>query len=301
MTNVLLGLFWLIGITNAFNLLDNINSLAAGTALLVSGLQAILFLNKGESLSVLVSIGFGSAVLGFLIFNFPRGRIFMGDSGSLFIGFWLAATTMMSTNASGKYHLSSFLFPLLVMVVLICDTALVTLTRMLKGRPVSAGGTDHLSHRLVAYGFSQESVVLALWASSFLTGVLAISAVLYGASPLLSVVIFLAVAVALFATYLTRFELHIHTGSPLTAVPRSKVPSWVVISSRALLGLVLMIGSYYTAYLLRFNGDVHGPDMGLFVSTVAELALIKLAVFVALGAYRPCWDYFGLPIIGQMF
>jgi UDP-GlcNAc:undecaprenyl-phosphate/decaprenyl-phosphate GlcNAc-1-phosphate transferase len=292
--DVLLGLFWMVGITNAFNLLDNINGLAGGTAVLASSFQAILFLNRGETVAALASIGFGGAIMGFLIFNFPKGRIFMGDSGSLFIGFWLAATTLVGTHTSGKNQLSSFLFPLLIMVVPICDTTLVTLTRMLRGRPVSAGGTDHLSHRLLAYGFSQTSAVLALWASTFLSGILAICAVLYGASTLLSVVIFLAVAVTLFGTYLTRFELKAQAGAPIADLPFHKIPGWVRISLRALLDLVLIIGSYYTAYLLRFSGGIDRSDMHLLMSTIVELALIKLAILVAFGAYRPWWDYFGL-------
>src|SRR5438876_3465841 len=92
------------------------------------------------------------------------------------------------------------------MVVPICDTTLVTLTRMLKGRPVSVGGTDHLSHRLMAYGLSQKSAVLALWAFSLLSGVLGFFAVSYGLSPFLSAAILLLVTVVLFGVYLTRYE-----------------------------------------------------------------------------------------------
>ena len=95
------------------------------------------------------------AVIGFLLFNYPKGRIFMGDSGALFIGFWLASTSLSAMRSSPKSQFGLLLFPLLVMVVPISDTTLVTLTRILRHRPVSLGGTDHLSHRLVAYGFSE--------------------------------------------------------------------------------------------------------------------------------------------------
>ena len=86
------------------------------------------------------------------------------------MGFWLAATGLSGTHFLEKNQLGSLLFPLLVMVVPISDTTLVTLTRMLRGRPISVGGTDHLSHRLLAYGLSQKWAVLTLWTISFLSG-----------------------------------------------------------------------------------------------------------------------------------
>ena len=292
--DALIALLWMVGITNAFNLVDNINGLSAGTAVLASSFQAALFFNQGEPARALISIAFGGAIIGFLFFNFPKGRIFMGDSGSLFIGFWLAATALSGTHFSENNHLSTFLFPLLVMVVPICDTTLVTLTRVLTGRPISVGGTDHLSHRLIAYGFSQESAVLVLWAFSIVGGTLGICAVFYGLSPLLSVVTVVLVAAALFGTYLTRFELHAQSALPVTAVPRPRIALWVRISSRVLLDLILITSAYYVAYLLRFDGGIRRADMDLLASTTAELGLIKLGVFVAFGAYRPSWDYFGL-------
>ena len=289
-----LASLWIIGITNAFNLLDNINGLSGGTAVLVSGLQAVFFLHHGQTAWALECMAFGGAILGFLVFNFPSGRIFMGDSGSLFIGFWLASATLTGTQFASTNQVGAFLFPLLVMVVPICDTTLVTLTRLSKGRPVSVGGTDHLSHRLIAYGFTQKSAVLALWAFTLFSGALGFVAVSHRLPPFLSVITFLLVAVALFGTYLARFELQIHAGEPMAAVARPKVANWVRVASRVLFDLVLIATAYYTAYLIRFDGDTSRPDIYLFASTIGEIALIKLGVFVAFGAYRPWWDYFGL-------
>lgn len=292
--DVLLTFLWLVGITNAFNLLDNINGLSAGTAVLVSGLQAAFFLEQGERVQALGSVAFSGAILGFLIFNFPRGRIFMGDSGSLFIGFWLAASTLTGTQVAGKSRYGALLFPLLLMAVPICDTTLVTVTRMLRGTPISQGGTDHVSHRLLAYGFSPTSTVVTLWSFTLLTGGVGYFAVTYELPPVLAVVPLLAAAVVLFGTYLTRFELHMHQTAPPSVLPRPKVAGWVRIASRVLFDLVLMVAVYYSAYVLRFDGKASPADMEVLRSTIVELALIKLGVFVAFGAYRPWWDYFGL-------
>ena len=155
----------------------------------------------------------------------------MGDSGSLLIGFWLAATMLSGTYFSGKNALGSALFPLLVMVVPICDTTLVTLTRMLRGRPVSVGGTDHLSHRLMAYGLSQKSAVLALWAFSLLSGVLGFFAVSYRLSSFFSAAILLLVAITLFGVYLTRYELRMQFALPEDGIQPPRIAPWVRVSS----------------------------------------------------------------------
>jgi UDP-GlcNAc:undecaprenyl-phosphate GlcNAc-1-phosphate transferase len=292
--DAVLKLFWVVGITNAFNLLDNINGLSAGTAVLVAGFQTLLFLAQGDSSRALTNIALCGAVIGFLLFNFPKGRIFMGDSGALFVGFWLAATSLSQIHVSSKSPLVFFLFPLLVMVVPISDTTLVTLTRILSGHPVSIGGTDHLSHRLIAYGFSEKKAVLALWTLSFLSGAVGIITVAYGLTPLLSVVTLLLVAIALFGTYLTRFELQTRSASHRGVVRSPQVSQWVRISCRVVFDIILMVAAYYTAYLFRFEGKIMAGDFRLFTSTIAELALIKLGVLIALGVYRPSWDYLGL-------
>jgi UDP-GlcNAc:undecaprenyl-phosphate GlcNAc-1-phosphate transferase len=289
-----LGMLWLVGITNAFNLLDNINGLCAGTALLVAGFQSAMFFLAGDPSRGTVCLAFMGAVMGFLVFNFPSGRIFMGDSGSHFIGFWLAAITLSGINVSTSSHFGSLLFPLMLMVVPLCDTTLVTLTRGIRRRPVSVGGTDHLSHRLVAYGFTEKGAVLMLWALSSLSGGLAMLVFVYGFSSLLSIITLLLVAVAVFGIYLTRFELHGQARSQLGKTGSPHLAPWAHVSSRVLFDVVLTVTAYYTAYLLRFDGGITKGDMQLLFSTTAELALIKLAVFVAFGAYRPRWQYFGL-------
>ncbi len=290
-----LAALWVVGITNAFNLLDNVNGLAAGVAVLVSFLQGAFFWHGGQPALSLSCLTFAGAILGFLVFNFPAGRIFMGDSGSLFIGFWLASLTLTESGPAARVQVDTLLFPLLLMVVPICDTTLVTLTRVLKGRPISVGGTDHLSHRLMAYGLSATTAVLVLWGFTALSGALGLIAASHRLHPLASIVIFLmVVAAVLLGTYLTRFELHMHKGTPQAIDARPKVSSWMRLCSRAVFDLVLVSAAYYSAYLIRFDGQASGPDMHVFASTVFEIALIKLAVFVAFGAYRPWWDYFGL-------
>jgi UDP-GlcNAc:undecaprenyl-phosphate/decaprenyl-phosphate GlcNAc-1-phosphate transferase len=294
LVDLTLALLWMVGITNAFNLLDNINGLSAGTAVLVASFQSALYFLEGDASRGILCLGFLGTIMGFLVFNFPSGRIFMGDSGSHFIGFWLAGMTLSGINASPKNHIGSVLFPIILMVVPICDTTLVTLTRGIRRRPVSVGGTDHLSHRLVAYGFSERSAVLALWVLSLVSGILGILVVSYGFISLLSIVTLLLVAVALFGIYLTRFELRAQPSSQHGENLRPGIVPWVHIALRMLFDVVLIVAAYYTAFVLRFDGGITKGDMQLLLSTTAELTLIKLVVFIAFGAYRPRWEYFGL-------
>lgn len=292
--DLLIAAVWIIGITNAFNLLDNINGLCGGTAVLVGVFQGAHFFISGNEQLGWLSIGFAGAICGFLVFNFPSGRIFMGDSGSMLVGFWLASTTLTGVRYSHRNHITSTLFPLLIMIVPICDTTLVTLTRMLRRRPISLGGTDHLSHRLVAYGFSKRDAVLALWCVSLLMGVVALLTLIYGAFSLVSTVALLVVAVAIVGVYLTRFELRPPSIASETASRPLHSPKWLQLGMQLSCDAILAVAAYYTAYLLRFDSMAQSRNMVVFYDSVLQLLIIKVTVFVALGAYRRWWQYFGL-------
>jgi UDP-GlcNAc:undecaprenyl-phosphate/decaprenyl-phosphate GlcNAc-1-phosphate transferase len=288
---LLIGI-WIVGITNAFNLLDNINGLCGGTAALVAGFQAVNFYISGDTQMASLCFVFAGALCGFLVFNFPAGRIFMGDAGSMFIGCWLAATTLVGVQHSHRNHPATLLFPLLIMIVPICDTTLVTLTRKLRRRPVSLGGTDHLSHRLVAYGFSKRNTVIALWSVTSLAGAVGLLTLFYGAVSFVSAVALLVVFVVILGIYLTGYELLPESSNTQAHPLRS--PKWLRIGLGLACDVILIAAAYYTAYLLRFDSSSQRQNMQLFYGSVGELVLIKLAVFVGLGAYRRWWQYFGL-------
>jgi UDP-GlcNAc:undecaprenyl-phosphate/decaprenyl-phosphate GlcNAc-1-phosphate transferase len=166
--NVVVTLLWVVGITNAFNLLDNMDGLSAGvamTACLVLLLNAWALDEFFISLLLLVIIG---SLAGFLFFNLPPSNIFLGDCGSHLIGYLMAAVTLLERYVS---HASSSLFPvlmpLLVLAVPIMDTTTVVVIRLREGRPIYVGDNSHLSHQLVARGFSQRDAVLFLYLATF--------------------------------------------------------------------------------------------------------------------------------------
>jgi UDP-GlcNAc:undecaprenyl-phosphate GlcNAc-1-phosphate transferase len=168
-------LFWLVGVTNALNLLDNMDGLATGIAILAASFCGALFLRHGQVDEALLLAGFAAALLGFLVYNMNPASIFMGDSGSLFIGFFLAGTALLPRRHDLSHTLlAGMLAPILIFSVPIFDTTFVTIVRTLAGRAVSQGGRDHTSHRLVALGLSERWAVGVLYGLAALAGSLAL-------------------------------------------------------------------------------------------------------------------------------
>ena len=160
-----IGLLWLVGITNAFNLLDNMDGLAATLAAIACAYFAIDAVTEHESETVLVlSLALGLACAGFLPFNLaPGGRgAVHGRLGSQVLGFGLASLALASSWTVAGTTTATILLPLLILAVPILDTTLVTLKRLAERRPVTQGGRDHTSHRLVYYGLSEAKAVLLL-------------------------------------------------------------------------------------------------------------------------------------------
>ena len=156
--NIALTAFWLIGITNAINLLDNMDGLAAGISAIAALSLAVGFGASGQTYEILLLSIFAGALVGFLVFNFNPASIFMGDCGSMFIGFFLASSVLLNQIGGRSRGIVSVLaVPALILFVPIFDTTFVTVLRKIWGRKASQGGRDHTSHRLVALGLSERS------------------------------------------------------------------------------------------------------------------------------------------------
>jgi len=162
--NVALTVVWVVGITNAFNLLDNMDGLSAGVAFVASLVLLVNAWILGEFFISLVLVALMGSILGFLVYNFHPASIFLGDCGSLFIGFTLASLTLLQRYVS---HASSTLFPVLMPVLVlalpILDTATVTFIRLREGRPIYVGDSRHLSHRLVSLGMRPPLAVFTIY------------------------------------------------------------------------------------------------------------------------------------------
>jgi len=171
LANVAFTLLWVVGLTNAFNLLDNMDGLSAGVALIAS---FVLLLNAwllGEFFIALVLVAFMGSLLGFLVFNWHPASIFLGDCGSHFIGFTMASLTLLEryvSHASSTYF--PVLMPVLVLALPIVDTTTVVVIRLREHRPIYVGDSRHLSHRLVALGMSRPLAVATIYLMTLAIG-----------------------------------------------------------------------------------------------------------------------------------
>lgn len=154
---------WIVGITNAMNLLDNVDGLSGGVAAIAAAFFLLIASLNGQVLVSSLSAAMLGAAIGFLVYNFNPASIFMGDTGSLFIGFILAVIGI-KVRFPGHPLIFTWFIPLLVLGVPIFDTTLVFLSRWRLGRnPFTTPGTDHLSHRLIAQGWSRREAVLLIY------------------------------------------------------------------------------------------------------------------------------------------
>ncbi len=170
--DALLSLLWVVGICNALNLMDNMDGLAAGVAAIASGWFLLLAAGQGQALVGTLAAALLGASLGFLYYNLSPATIFMGDAGSLVLGFLLAVLGV-KLRFPGHPLASTWSAPILVLGVPILDTALVVISRWRRGQPFWLGGKDHFSHRLVARGVDRGRAVFTLYLLAGLAGALA--------------------------------------------------------------------------------------------------------------------------------
>jgi len=161
--NILVTIFWVVGITSALNLLDNMDGLSAGVATVAAAFFLLLAAMNGQYLVGSLAAALLGACLGFLFYNFNPASIFMGDTGSLFIGFILAAVGI-KLRFPGRMDVVTWMIPVVILGVPIFDTTLVVISRLRRGlNPITHPGKDHLSHRLVAMGWTQREAVMAIY------------------------------------------------------------------------------------------------------------------------------------------
>lgn len=179
--SIILTILWIVAITNAINFMDNMDGLAGGVSAVAAALFMIATILNAQwfiagTLALLVG-----ALIGFLIFNFPPARIFMGDGGSLVIGFLLAILTARTTYYSDQPNFAlgggwyGIFMPIIVLAIPLYDFLSVTIIRLRQGRSPFVGDQQHFSHRLVQRGLTKRGAVLVIWALTAVTGIGGIS------------------------------------------------------------------------------------------------------------------------------
>ena len=297
--DMLLTLVWVVGVTNAFNLLDNMDGLCAGITVIacVALLGGLIGRSDVVPETRYLAILLG-ATSGFLIYNVYPASIFMGDSGSLFLGLTVATLTL---TAGGPTHdrsrlLSVVAAPVLVLLIPIFDTTLVTVSRMLSGRRVSQGGRDHSSHRLVAIGLSERSAVRVLWMLAAAAGAIGFLVQRFSDDRAWLIGAIFILAMVVFAVYLAQVRVY----NEPSALPRRGItPMFVRMMykrrvAEVLLDVCLVTIAYHAAWRLRFEGAewvAYVPSLLQSLPIAVAAQMVALFIF---GAYRGAWRYFGL-------
>jgi UDP-GlcNAc:undecaprenyl-phosphate GlcNAc-1-phosphate transferase len=294
--DTMVTMVWIVGITNAFNLLDNMDGLCAGIGFIAAAMISVLFWETFPQ-AALVAMAIAGGLAAFLIYNFNPASIFMGDCGSLPIGFILAVLSLYISETQPNNVLSNLAVPLMLLLVPIFDTTLVTFIRLLSGRKASAGGRDHASHRLVLMGFSEKRAVLSLYGIGVIAG---LAALFVSRSDTLTspvVIIPVVVAILLMGVYLAQLrvypekEFSLLRDQPYTPILIELTYKRQLI--QVLLDLGLVSFSYYLSYRLRFTSDVFPLYFGVFLNSMPAVIACKLVAFYTIGIYRGFWGSMG--------
>jgi UDP-GlcNAc:undecaprenyl-phosphate GlcNAc-1-phosphate transferase len=298
--NIAITAFWLIGITNAINLLDNMDGLAAGISAIAAIILALGFAASGQPDALVLMAVFVGALLGFLVFNFNPASIFMGDGGSMFVGFLLASCVLLTqTGGRSRSVISVLAVPALILFVPIFDTTFVTILRKLWGRKASQGGRDHTSHRLVALGLSERSAVLMLYGFAVLAGILSLFVRELETFQSLALIVVFSLILTLIGVYLAKVKVYKEQEEELALQNNAAHGFLINLSHKrrvfeVILDACLISLSYYGAYVLIFGPFENTEAWSLFVKTLPILIVIKLFTFLAVGVYRGIWRYTGL-------
>ncbi|HXG95301.1 MAG TPA: hypothetical protein VNN73_23400 [Blastocatellia bacterium] len=294
--NDVLTIFWLVGITNAVNLLDNMDGLAGGISLIACLFLTVVFFLNGQTTEALLPMALAGAALGFLFFNFKPASIFMGDSGSLFLGFMLSGLALLSETARFSNLTSVLLTPVLIFLIPIFDTCIVTVTRKMSGRPVSQGGRDHTSHRLVALGVSERRAVLTFYVFALASGMVGLSLRWLKGPVVAALVPGFALVVLAAGFYLGKVRVYREEEEP-KGVPIFNAIFDFTYKRRifeVLLDVVLIALAYYGAYLLRWDGEMGDEQLGIFLKTLPVMIIVEISFLLFGGVYRGLWRYAGI-------
>ena len=301
-----LTFLWVIGITNAVNLIDGLDGLAASVATVAALALGVIAAMIGQYDLAVVAAALAGGSLGFLAYNAKPARIFMGDCGSLFLGYGLAVVAL-GVQSTGEPVIGTLL-PVVVLAVPIFDTTFVTVTRILGGRRVTEGGNDHTHHRLVRLGLSETGAVLALTGVSAAFALAAL-ALFWTTAPLfLAVALLGVIACVVFGLYLVgsrTYEPRPDRTPALTervgAVMRALAGGiyWKSVGG-VVADLLVVVASFIVAVHLRYGGAPPVMQMDLMIEALPAIVVLKVSIFYVFGLYHGVWRHAGTPEVVRL-
>ena len=302
-----LTFLWVIGVTNAVNLIDGIDGLAASITAVAATALAIIGGAIGQMGLAAVAATLTGASLGFLVYNAKPARIFMGDCGSMFLGYMLAVVAL-GVQSTGEPIIGT-LVPIVVLAVPIFDTTFVTVTRILGGRRVTEGGNDHTHHRLIRLGLSERQAVLGLSGVSALFALASLALLWSTAQLFMALVLLGVVACVVFGLYLVGSRSY----KPSTPNAPPSLTERVGAVMRALAGgiywksvggvmadLLVVVAAFIMAFHLRFGGAPPAAQMNVMIQALPGVVVLKVVIFYTSGLYHGVWRHAGTPEVVRL-
>ncbi len=298
-TDFALAILWLLATSNAFNLIDGLDGLAAGVGVIAAGAIAATALMHGAALVALTSIAVAGALAAFMFFNFPPASIIMGDAGALPIGFILGALALSAGEIATNSRLTKYVFPILVMLVPLLDTGVVCVTRLATGSWISRHGRDHSHHRLLALGLSDRAAITVCWSVGAVGAVCGFATNVLTHQNMIVALPFLVLAAAIVAMFM--IDLSFETNSPGDAYQRMPAIARHILSlgykrrvAEAAIDFALISGAFLGAFALRLDFQIGTGTIGGLLRELPYVAIATYPAFATAGIYRGIWRYTSL-------
>ena len=296
LVNAGLAGFFLLSTVNAFNLIDGLDGLAAGVGIIVAAGVTAISLLHGDPVAACQALVVAGALVGFLIYNLHPASIFMGDSGALPLGLLLGTMALHAGNLAGNSRLPRYVVPILIMLVPLLDTAIVSVSRMATGTPVSRRGLDHSHHRLLSLGLSDQRAVALAWSLAALAAACAVALTCLPHAYLLATLPIIISGFGVVGLFL--IDLTFDVNSPGVAYDNLRGPARFILTfsykrrlAEAALDLALIPAAYFAAFLIRLDFKINDALMASYIRSLPLVMLATYASFLVAGIYRGIWRY----------
>ncbi len=300
-----LTIVWLVFVMNAFNLMDNMDGLSGGIGAIAAAFCTWHALQSGQALVAMASASLCGATLGFLRYNLPPAKIFMGDTGSQVLGLGLGTLALLGTWHQSARLIGIVALPVFLLAVPIFDTCFVTVQRLLHGRHPFQGGTDHLSHRLGILGLTTRQIVFIFYTVGAVFGLLGIFLSQQNPMAVTGISLLVVGLLLVIGAYLAKVRVYTGSAIPAGQEPRIAFLETMLMHKRRLLEVcvdfALICASYVIAHALRFEGTLTPELEKLILNSLPWIIVVKLACFFSCGLYRGVWRYISLPDLINIF
>jgi UDP-GlcNAc:undecaprenyl-phosphate GlcNAc-1-phosphate transferase len=288
--------FFLLSTVNAFNLIDGLDGLAAGVGTIAAFSAAAISLLHGDSMAACQALVIAGALAGFLIYNLHPASIFMGDSGALPVGLLLGTMALHAGDLAGNSRLPRYVVPILIMLVPLLDAAIVSVSRMATGMPISRRGLDHSHHRLLSLGLSDQRAVATAWSLAAVAAACAVTLTRLPHAYLLATLPIIVLGFGVVGLFL--IDLTFDVNSPGVAYDNLRGPARFILTfsykrrlAEAALDLALIPAAYFGAFLIRLDFRINDALMQAFIGTLPWVMGATFAAFLIAGIYRGIWRY----------